>query len=252
MIERMTKYSFVLLASQKDEFLQSLQQLGVVDITRSDKPVDDRSAALLAEADVLSREIADISAGCDAHLTELRASLAELLKERDEIAPWGSWDRDLLQQLGVDLHFYIVDAISIAKSLGLGGRTNTVLQSAFFKLTGIIPEEHAIELMKDAAKKTYGRKGDDVVKKNWDAIDAGAKQVHEVKVPDSWKDAADEGLAGIEVQFLHLELAAFMHIDGVLVQQHRRREAVDLPDHAVMGRIGNINDDKILRRRGPE
>ena len=110
MIERMTKYSFVLLASQKDEFLQSLQQLGVVDITRSDKPVDDRSAALLAEADVLSREIADISAGCDAHLTELRAGLAELLKERDEIAPWGSWDRDLLQQLGVDLHFYIVDA----------------------------------------------------------------------------------------------------------------------------------------------
>ena len=96
MIERMTKYSFVLLASQKDEFLQSLQQLGVVDITRSDKPVDDRSAALLAEADVLSREIADISAGFDAHLTDLRASLAELLKERDEIAPWGSWDRDLL------------------------------------------------------------------------------------------------------------------------------------------------------------
>ena len=71
---------------------------------------------------------------------------------------------------------------------------NTILQSAFFKLTGIIPEEQAIELMKAAAKATYGRKGDDIVQKNWAAIDAGAKQVHEVEVPESWKDAADEGL----------------------------------------------------------
>ena len=55
-------------------------------------------------------------------------------------------------------------------------RINTILQSAFFKLTGIIPEEQAIELMKAAAKATYGRKGDDVVQKNWAAIDAGAKQ----------------------------------------------------------------------------
>ena len=108
MIERMTKYSFVLLSSQKEEFLQKLQELGVVDITRSEKPVDDRSAALLSEAEMLSREIADITAGCDAHLTELRASLASLLKERDEIAPWGSWDRDLLEQTGLDLHFYMV------------------------------------------------------------------------------------------------------------------------------------------------
>ena len=56
------------------------------------------------------------------------------------------------------------------------------------------PEERAIELMKAAAKATYGRKGDDVVKKNWAAIDEGAKQVHEVAVPASWADAADEGL----------------------------------------------------------
>ncbi len=68
------------------------------------------------------------------------------------------------------------------------------LQSAFFKLTGIIPEDQAIDLMKAAAKATYGRKGDDVVKKNWAAIDAGAKQVVEIQVPESWKDAADEGL----------------------------------------------------------
>ena len=94
-----------------------------------------------------------------------------------------------------NIKFYTIDGVKIGIEVGMGPtRINTILQSAFFKLTGIIPEEHAIELMKDAAKKTYGRKGDDVVKKNWDAIDAGAKQVHEVKVPDSWKDAADEGL----------------------------------------------------------
>ena len=56
-------------------------------------------------------------------------------------------------------------------------RINTILQSAFFKLADIIPEDKAIELMKAAAKATYGRKGDDVVQKNWAAIDAGAKQV---------------------------------------------------------------------------
>ncbi|HJC91285.1 MAG TPA: 4Fe-4S dicluster domain-containing protein, partial [Candidatus Mediterraneibacter excrementigallinarum] len=79
--------------------------------------------------------------------------------------------------------------------IGLGGRINTVLQSAFFKLAAIIPEEEAIDLMKAAAKATYGRKGDKIVQMNYDAIDAGAKQVVEVTVPESWKDAADEGLA---------------------------------------------------------
>ena len=73
-------------------------------------------------------------------------------------------------------------------------RINTILQSAFFKLTGIIPEDQAIDLMKAAAKATYGRKGDDVVQKNWAAIDAGAKQVVEIQVPESWKNAEDEGL----------------------------------------------------------
>ena len=66
--------------------------------------------------------------------------------------------------------------------------------AAFFKLAKIIPEEKAIELMKAAAKATYGRKGDDVVAKNWAAIDEGAKQIKEVAVPESWKNAADEGL----------------------------------------------------------
>lgn len=94
-----------------------------------------------------------------------------------------------------NIKFYIIDGVKIGIETGMGPtRINTILQSAFFKLTGIIPEEQAIELMKAAAKATYGRKGDDVVKKNWAAIDAGAKQVVEVQVPESWKNAEDEGL----------------------------------------------------------
>ena len=94
-----------------------------------------------------------------------------------------------------NIKFYTIDGVKIGIETGMGPtRINTILQSAFFKLTGIIPEEQALELMKAAAKATYGRKGDDVVKKNWAAIDAGAKQVVEVQVPESWKNAEDEGL----------------------------------------------------------
>ena len=94
-----------------------------------------------------------------------------------------------------NIKFYTIDGVKIGIETGMGPtRINTILQSAFFKLTGIIPEEQAIELMKAAAKATYGRKGDDVVKKNWAAIEAGAKQVVEVQVPESWKNAEDEGL----------------------------------------------------------
>ena len=94
-----------------------------------------------------------------------------------------------------NIKFYTIDGVKIGIETGMGPtRINTILQSAFFKLTGIIPEEQAIELMKAAAKATYGRKGDDIVKKNWAAIDAGAKQVVEVQVPESWKNAEDEGL----------------------------------------------------------
>ncbi|WP_122643448.1 pyruvate:ferredoxin (flavodoxin) oxidoreductase [Luxibacter massiliensis] len=93
-----------------------------------------------------------------------------------------------------NIKFYTIDGIKIGKEIGLGGRINTVLQSAFFKLAAIIPEEEAIDLMKKAAKATYGRKGDKIVQMNYDAIDAGAKQVVEVAVPDSWKDAEDQGL----------------------------------------------------------
>ena len=94
-----------------------------------------------------------------------------------------------------NIKFYVIDGVKIGIETGMGPtRINTILQSAFFKLAKIIPEEKAIELMKAAAKATYGRKGDDVVAKNWAALDEGAQQIKEVAVPESWKNAADEGL----------------------------------------------------------
>ncbi len=93
-----------------------------------------------------------------------------------------------------NIKFYVIDGIKIGKEIGLGGRINTVLQSAFFKLANIIPQEDAIRLMKEAAKASYGRKGDAIVQMNYDAIDAGAEQVREVKVPESWKNAPEESI----------------------------------------------------------
>ena len=109
-----------------------------------------------------------------------------------------------------NIKFYVIDGIKIGKEIGLGGRINTILQSAFFKLAAIIPEEEAIDLMKKAAKATYGRKGDKIVQMNYDAIDAGAKQVVEVTVPESWKDAADEGLFTPEVKGGRKEVVDFV------------------------------------------
>ncbi|MBQ5987507.1 MAG: pyruvate:ferredoxin (flavodoxin) oxidoreductase [Clostridia bacterium] len=84
------------------------------------------------------------------------------------------------------LKFYNIDAVKLAKEVGMGGRINTIMQSAFFKLANIIPSEQAIEYMKAAAKKSYSKKGDAVVQKNYDAIDAGAGAVVEIKYPASW------------------------------------------------------------------
>lgn len=92
------------------------------------------------------------------------------------------------------IKLYTIDGIKIGKELGLGGRINTILQSAFFKLSNIIPEEKAIELMKSAAKYAYGKKGDAIVNMNYAAIERGATDVVEVKIPDSWKNATDEVL----------------------------------------------------------
>lgn len=93
-----------------------------------------------------------------------------------------------------NIKFYVIDGLGIAKETGLGGRINTILQSAFFKLSNILPEEKAIELMKKAVKDTYGKKGDDIVQMNYNAIDKGAEGVVKVDVPESWKNAEIDDL----------------------------------------------------------
>lgn len=91
-----------------------------------------------------------------------------------------------------NIKFYTIDGFSIGKEIGLGGRINTILQSAFFKLANIIPVEEAVKYMKDAATASYGKKGEAVVKMNHDAIDRGLTGLKEILVPESWKSANDE------------------------------------------------------------
>ena len=91
-----------------------------------------------------------------------------------------------------DIQFYTVDAVHIARELGLGGRFNMVMQSAFFKLANIIPLDDAVKYLKDAVVTSYGSKGEKVVNMNNGAIDKGIEALHRVNVPDAWKDAVDE------------------------------------------------------------
>ncbi len=94
-----------------------------------------------------------------------------------------------------DIKFYTIDGIKIGKEVGLGGRINTILQAAFFKLANIIPIEDAVKYMKDAATASYSKKGDDIVKMNHTAIDHGVEGIVEIKVPAEWANAADEDLS---------------------------------------------------------
>ena len=94
-----------------------------------------------------------------------------------------------------NVQLYTINAIDLAVQVGMGKRTNTILQSAFFTLAGVLPQEDAIKYMKDAAEKSYAKKGQDVVEANWKAIDAGATAFVKHEVPAEWADAADEAPA---------------------------------------------------------
>lgn len=91
-----------------------------------------------------------------------------------------------------EINFYTVNAVEIARGLGLGGRFNMVMQSAFFKLADIIPIDDAVKYLKDAVVTSYGKKGQDIVDMNNGAIDKGIEQLHKVTVPADWKNAADK------------------------------------------------------------
>ena len=94
-----------------------------------------------------------------------------------------------------NIQLYTINAIDKAIEIGMGKRTNTILQSAFFKLADVMPIDDAVEFMKQAAKKSYSKKGDAVVEMNYKAIDAGLDAVHKVEIPDSWKNPAPDAPA---------------------------------------------------------
>jgi pyruvate-ferredoxin/flavodoxin oxidoreductase len=91
-----------------------------------------------------------------------------------------------------NINFYIVDAVAIAREIGLGNRINMIMQSAFFKLANVIPIEDAVKYLKNSIEKTYGKKGEKIVQMNHAAVDRGLEAVRKVEVPAAWADAQDE------------------------------------------------------------
>ena len=108
-----------------------------------------------------------------------------------------------------NINFYIINGIKIAEEVGLPGRASTILQSAFFAISGILPVEKAIELMKAAATKKFSKKGDAIVNANHQGIERGAKELVKVDVPESWKNAVDED-AELEVKTDRPEMKKFV------------------------------------------
>ena len=100
----------------------------------------------------------------------------------DEV--WDHLPRTVQQQI-IDkkLKFYVIDGYQVAGKTGMGGRINTIMQTCFFAISGVLPREEAIAAIKHAIKKTYGKRGESVVKKNFAAVDAALDHLHEVKVP---------------------------------------------------------------------
>ncbi|MCD4795478.1 MAG: pyruvate:ferredoxin (flavodoxin) oxidoreductase [Bacteroidales bacterium] len=97
-----------------------------------------------------------------------------------------------------NINFYIINATKLAIEIGLGNRTNTIMQSAFFKVSEVIPYELAVEQMKTAIKKTYGTKGDKIVNMNYAAVDQGGGAITKVEVQEDWKSFSDEVKIGVE------------------------------------------------------
>ncbi len=100
---------------------------------------------------------------------------------------------------GKKLSFYNIDGVKIAAELGLGGRINMIMQAAFFQIAKVIPPEEVFEYMKEAIKKTYGKKGDEVVRMNIDAVDNAVSALKKIEIPQSWADAGREAYAEEDV-----------------------------------------------------
>ena len=131
-----------------------------------------------------------------------------------------------------NVRFYTIDAISIAQSIGLGNRINMVMQSAFFKLIGVLPKEEATRLLKESIESMYGRKGKEVVEKNFKAVDMGMSSLREIKVPSSWLDAAKTKESETEMGDTSNELNSFVNR---IQRKIARHEGDEIPVSAFEG-----------------
>ena len=108
--------------------------------------------------------------------------LLNSLYSKDEV--WGTLPQEV-QQTIIDkkLRFYVIDAYEVAHRTGMGGRINTIMQTCFFAISGVLPRDLAIKEIKKSIKKTYSKRGEAVVQKNYEAVDQTLANLHEVKVP---------------------------------------------------------------------
>ena len=143
-------------------------------------------------------------------------------EELEEKLP-GSYKRFLANN---NIKFYTINAVGIAQEIGLGGRINMIMQSAFFKLANIIPVEDAVKYLKDAVVTSYGKKGQKVVDMNNAAIDKGVESIVKIDIPESWKDAKDE-----EVENNH-KMTEF--VKNIVIPMNRQ-EGDSLPVSTFMG-----------------
>ena len=98
-----------------------------------------------------------------------------------------------------DIQFYTINATELGRKIGLGSRINMIMQSAFFKVAGVIPVDDAVKYLKESIKKTYGKKGEAIVNMNYEAVDAGIEGLHKVVIPNDWRKAEDAPAAEKEV-----------------------------------------------------
>jgi pyruvate-ferredoxin/flavodoxin oxidoreductase len=110
------------------------------------------------------------------------------LKEMESYLP-NSLKRTIAKK---KIKFYTIDAVKIAEDIGLGSRINMIMQTVFFKLSNVIPVDLAISYLKNAIEKTYGKKGKDIVEKNWNAVDMSLDKIQEILYPESWMDLEPE------------------------------------------------------------
>ncbi|MGN1206110.1 MAG: pyruvate:ferredoxin (flavodoxin) oxidoreductase [Eubacterium sp.] len=119
--------------------------------------------------------------------------------------------------------FYCIDGFAIGKEIGLGGRINTILQAAFFAISGILPIDEVCDLLKEAAEKTYGKKGQAVVDQNCKAIEEGMTKFHKIEVPEEWKNLEEEIENQVE------ETTSFLHYVKTIQSKINSQKGDELP-----------------------